>query len=404
MTGRAQKDDAGRSQRENFKLLQERLDLSSRVASLESMNDGLREELEQTKSSLSQERSDKQTQNQLIEMSKRSEQKHKFNAGKWQREVMKSESTIAKAESDLKSARDELEAKKVRLAALEAEAAVSERMRTDRANQEAGYGRLQSHLMELSRDAAQKQHHLQNQLHATRQFLEQLKIEYEEYSATARLEHELFRRSKQAEYQKLKEEFDQYRSNQYEANQSVLRHQHELVHALQQQFTEYRSTAESLFESEARSLDDRLKSIHDRHTTEIRLLVKSKEQQFQSMVSSKDAKIMHLIEGTDYQKVLVRHHTELAQLRDQHEIELKKTKEIVELETKRQISDLKKLVSEKMLQIDKLNSQCIHWKKLHEELIAKIAKLTEQHRIKEKSSHDTNERLGEELNQKTEYV
>jgi hypothetical protein len=107
-------------------------------------------------------------------------------------------------------------------------------------------------------------------------------------------------------------------------NQELLRHQQEIVHALQKQFAEYRATAESLFESEAKSLEDKLKALNEKHAQELRLVVRVKDAQFQSMVSSKDAKIMNLIEGTDYQKVLVRHHTEIAQLKDQHDIELKK--------------------------------------------------------------------------------
>lgn len=324
LTALTEKDELSRMQKENFRLQSERLDSNAKVASIESMNDALKEENEQMKALLASERNEKATTNQAVETARRSEQKHKFNAGRWQREVTKHEATITKLESDLKAMKEELETKKVRLSSLEAEAAVMERIRNDKAVQDAGYGRLQAHLLEVARDAAKKQHALQNSLQATRQFLEELKVEYEEFSATSRMEAELYRRTKGAEYNKLKEDFDAYRRTQYEANEELLRHNTDIVHALQRQFAEYRTTAEHLFENEARSLEDKLKSMNEKHAAEIRLLVRAKDQQFSSMVSSKDAKIMNLIEGTDYQKVLVRHHTEIAQLKDQHEIDLKK--------------------------------------------------------------------------------
>ncbi len=71
----------------------------SRVASLESMNEGLREELEQSKAALASERADKQAQNQLIEHTKRQEQKHKFNAGVFECKLLTY--TFAEAERGL---------------------------------------------------------------------------------------------------------------------------------------------------------------------------------------------------------------------------------------------------------------------------------------------------------------
>ncbi len=118
---------------------------------------------------------------------------------------------VSKYESELRAAREELERRGARLAALEAESAVWERLKTDRATQDAGVGRLHSHLLEVARDASVKQHALQNSLHATRQFLEELKVEYEQFSARTRVEQDRLRTAKHQELEALRTQFEAYR-------------------------------------------------------------------------------------------------------------------------------------------------------------------------------------------------
>jgi hypothetical protein len=80
------------------------------------------------------------------------------------------------------------------------------------------------------------------------------------------------------------------------------------------------------------------------------------------------------------------------------------TRESAENEQKRLVSDLRRALKDKDLTIDKQTTALVHWSKKWEDLLEKVRQQTEQHRIKEQSSQDTNKQLEEQLNEKTEYA
>jgi hypothetical protein len=78
------------------------------------------------------------------------------------------------------------------------------------------------------------------------------------------------------------------------------------------------------------------------------------------------------------------------------------TREAAENEQKRLVSDLRRALKDKDLTIDKQTTALVHWSKKWEDLLEKVRQQTEQHRIKEQSSQETNKQLEEQLNEKTE--
>jgi hypothetical protein len=102
---------------------------------------------------------------------------------------------------------------------------------------------LKKQILTISRDATKKTHHFQSELQATRQFLEELKMEMAAFAEQSRNEHELYRQKVNAEQTVLKSEFESYRAQQQELAREQHRDQHTLVQTLQAQFHENRTTA-----------------------------------------------------------------------------------------------------------------------------------------------------------------
>lgn len=179
--------------------------------------------------------------------------------------------------------------------------------------------------------------------------------------------------------------------------QELYREHQEIVHALRRQFHEYRATAESLFYSEARQLEDKLNAQVARYEEEIRFIVKSKDAHFNAMVTAKDAKVMNLIEGTDFQRVLVRHQMEVDAIKKQHERDAQLIREQVEHEQKKLVYQLKKQISTQQLELDKARSQMLQWEKKLEASHAALKKAKRAYAVKEESSEKHIREIQEQL-------
>jgi hypothetical protein len=263
-------------------------------------------------------------------------------------------SALQASESGL---RETLAQKQSLLGGLEDEAKLIGRQKSDAhaARRESNRGRRQ---LLLLADGANRAHGaLHSELLAQRRLLEELKREYEEHAETVRTEWNSDRKAKMDEQARLKQQLDNLKLIQFEDKQQLLREQREVVKALQTQFEEYRRTAEFLFQTEARKLEDKLRAQTDKYEEEIRYIVRAKDLHFDLMMTAKDAKILNLIEGSDLQNILVRHEQELEQTRRAHVDDLEAMRVRTEAASREAIQALHRELAGQRLAEDKLRMQ-----------------------------------------------
>eukprot|EP00743_Colponemidia_sp_Colp-15_P005988 GILK01006435.1.p1 GENE.GILK01006435.1~~GILK01006435.1.p1 ORF type:complete len:863 (-),score=257.14 GILK01006435.1:76-2664(-) len=219
--------------------------------------------------------------------------------------------------------------------------------------------RQRHQLLVVAEEANRRHNELQNLLQGNQRFLDEVKLDYEEYVQTSRLERDAIRRLQEDEYQRLKQEHDNFKKKAVEDKRQLVQEQSEVVQALQAQFEEYRSTAEFLFNSEADKLEEKLNTEMQKYEQEISYIIKVKDQQFDDMMTSKDAKIMNLIEGTDFQILLNKHEIELEQVRKSYQEKEKKLRSKLEADHKRVLAETQKQIQTQELVSEKLRNQQI---------------------------------------------
>jgi chromosome segregation ATPase len=211
---------------------------------------------------------------------------------------------LAKCESlqtELDSAQETIAERDASLAAAEHEASKVARFREEMLASERAMGVLRAQMVVAAEQASRKQNELQNALQAARQFLDELRAEYEDYADTTKAEFELYKASKAHEIRQLRMEFDRFKTAQFEDNRQLLVEQQSITHALQTQYEEYRKSVEQIYVVESAKLEDKLHSQMNKYEAEIRFIIKCKDAAYLDMVANKDAKIMNLIEGANMQ-------------------------------------------------------------------------------------------------------
>ena len=248
-------------------------------------------------------------------------------------------------------------------------------------------------------ESTKQQHELQNSLQSTRQLLEEVKLEYEEFSERMTLEAEVHRHSSKKRYAALVEEYENYKLRGMEVTQGLLREQQEIVRALQAQFKEYRSTAESMFYDEAVKLEQRLISQSMKHEQQIAAILKRKDREYAMMLTAKDAKIMNLIEGTDLQRILVKHDIEVEQMRKQHEKNVKMAVELAQSDQRRQIEEMKMRLSDQETAIEKATTAVEDWKKKLVDNESRLRRQKEESMEQERMHLHTIDQMKQQLQQ-----
>jgi hypothetical protein len=263
---------------------------------------------------------------------------------------------------------------------------------------------LSAQLLRNGKIASTQQNDLQNRLQSTRQFLEELKLEYEEFSSVKKLELDQSKVHAEKQYTRLKREHDDFKHRSSEEMLQAHREQEDVVRALQNHFHEYRGVVETLFYTEAGTLERKVEEQTMRYEQEIKFIIKAKDQHFNQMITSKDAKIMNLIEGTDLQKVLIKHQLDIEHLKLHHAKDLEMVKELALAEQQKLVYSLKKEIQEKDNEIDKLMNQVLQWDKKLASTLALNTKLRKQQKMQNEANQKIIKETQEQLNKTYQRV
>lgn len=367
-------------------LQHEKNELQGKVHSAEANNEALLEELNTFRMTVEAQREDSAEKENLLQRLHTELDRVSQQNTQYQRDVLTNENKYQASREKNEALTDRLQEMESRMAAMESESKRLDQLKQDKKDADARASKFREQLIVVSRESAKLQHQQQNNLQGTRQFLEELKIEYQEFTEVTNMNHEMYKETKTREHNTLKEEYERFKMKNYEQMQELHREQQEIVHSLQAQFQEYRSTAETLFYNEARQLEEKLNQQQQKYEQEIRYIVKAKDQHFEQMITSKDAKIMNLVEGTDFQKMLVKHQMEMEHIKKQHQRDLEMTREMSEAQQKKVVYNLKKEISAKGLEIDKYHTQILNWEKKLEATLGLLKKQRKQHALKEENS------------------
>lgn len=284
-----------------------------------------------------------------------------------------SNTLVEKLSATITGYEQKLESYETRMLSMEAEFKHLKTLQQEKLDLELLVEKLRALLLQTSKDASRKNQELLNSLQAARQFLEELKAEYESYAVNTRVEHDLYKRSKGKELQQLQEKLDQLKLNHYESSQEIHREQIEIIENLQANYLEYRLMVENLFYTEAKALEEKLAQQQLKYETEIKYILRIKDAHFHTMITSKDAKIMNLIEGTDFSRILMKHQMELEGLKKKHERDVEAVREQAGQENKKLVLDLKRDIISRQTEIDKYHTQILTWEKKLEQTLGQSA-------------------------------
>ena len=281
-----------------------------------------------------------------------------------------------------------LETLTARNAGLEANQKTLEDLQADKTELEGLVDKLREVLLQTNVDANAKVQDLLNKLSATRQFLEELKNEYESFASCARLESEAYAAAKSLQVSTLMEQLDTLKLSAYESARDMHQDQVAVIEALQSSYGEYRSMVEALFMQEARALEDKLASQGRAFDAELRHILQTKEAQFHAMCTAKDAKILNLIEGTDFSRVLLAHQNEVEQLLRDKEQAVDLAREQALQESKKSLAALRKDVIDKTVEIDKYHTQILTWEHKLDQTLGLLKKQKKIHQLKEEAAEN----------------
>lgn len=254
-------------------------------------------------------------------------------------------------------------------------------------------------MLEQVRKEAILQQQAQGQLQEVRTFLEELKLEYQQFGDSTRVEKENMLKQHQRHEQMMKADFEKKEARYQRAMESNYANHMEIVKTLQDQFQQYREVAENLFLQEASKLETTLADHTRKHEGELQYIIKLNERRFGAMVTAKDAKIMNLIEGTDFQKLLVRQEMEVNQLNMRHAQDLRLVKEKAETEAQAQVYQLNKEISRKNMEIEKYQNQVQTWESKQRELMQLLKKQKRQTQLEAESARKDAELVQEQLDE-----
>ncbi len=144
-------------------------------------------------------------------------------AAKYQQQAEQAEEGTAAAKDAAAKFDEKLLIATTKLKYMETESKLWTQLKNDKIDGEALLERMRAQLMQVTREATKKQHELQNDLQSTRQFLEELKLEYAQYSEKTNTEFAAYQRAKTHEYNKLKEEFEAFKTRSEENTQVCAR-------------------------------------------------------------------------------------------------------------------------------------------------------------------------------------
>jgi len=305
-----------------------------------------------------------------------------------QQQLVESEQLRNKSNADLIAALQTVEDQKKQLEEWKVAATKLEGMQKDLDKTNRTNEILRNQLLNAGVEATKEQNRLQGELQSSRSFVEELKMEFEEYSEMCRVEFDRYKRSKHLEYQRLSEEFEVFKTKTQELNQTSHRELQDVVHTLQAQFSSYRSTAEQLFLKEAVAFEEKLKEQQEKYEKEMRFVVKSKDMHYNSMVTTKDAKIMNLLEGTDLQNVLINHQLELEVIAKQHTRDMEMVRQIAENEARRQVMQLRRQIHTLQQDAEQSKHQILGWQKKLNSTLEILAKQKASFQLTEEANAD----------------
>lgn len=140
-------------------------------------------------------------------------------AAKYQQQAEVAEEGTAAAKDAAAKLDEKLLIATTKLKFMETESKLWTQLKNEKLDGEALLERMRAQLLQVTREATKKQHELQNDLQGTRQLLEELKLEYAQYSEKTNTEFAAYQRAKTHEYNKLKDEFEAFKTRSEENTQ-----------------------------------------------------------------------------------------------------------------------------------------------------------------------------------------
>ncbi|ORX56126.1 hypothetical protein BCR36DRAFT_410156 [Piromyces finnis] len=211
-------------------------------------------------------------------------------------------------------------------------------------------------ILEISNSSNLKFNNQQIQLQGVEALIESVRLEYEEFIETTKLENESYNRSQREEFDLLRNKFIQYKQEQNQKQRDSYWEFQSLLYSMQTQFEEYRATSEFMFNSEIAKMEDELTSLTLRYEQEILYIAQAKDRFYSDMMVTKDAKIMNLVEGSDLKEVIKHHELEIENIRREHACEIERIKSEQENEQSNVISLLQRQNSALESKCEKLST------------------------------------------------
>jgi hypothetical protein len=262
----------------------------------------------------------------------------------------------------------------------------------------------QAALLSSANSHARQVQALQNELQAARQFIEELKSEFESFAIEWRTQAEQSRIESQRQVDRLRDSLAQQLEKSQVESISMASEQTQILAALQEQFDHYRSTAEQIFQNEANSLKLKLERQQTKFEEEIRLLNRTKEEEMSKLILSKDAKILALIEGTEMQKILLRHQTEMEILQKSHQTQLESVRMEAKNEQRAVIEQLKKDLEGKQMEIERFHAAIGQWEVKLDQTVGLLKKQKRLHLLKEEQNEKSQKELLNQLKEAHEKI
>ncbi|OUM66641.1 hypothetical protein PIROE2DRAFT_6057, partial [Piromyces sp. E2] len=186
--------------------------------------------------------------------------------------------------------------------------------------------KFKDQILEISNSSNLKFNNQQIQLQGVETLVESIRLEYEEFIETTKLENESYNKSQKEEFDLLRNKFMQYKQEQNQKQRDSYWEFQSLLYSMQSQFEEYRATSEFMFNSEIAKMEDELTSLTLRYEQEILYIAQAKDRFYSDMMVTKDAKIMNLVEGSDLKEVIKHHELEIENIRREHACEIERIK------------------------------------------------------------------------------
>ena len=266
-------------------------------------------------------------------------------ASKYEREARDLKVELKQIEAREAQLKKTLDAKADMLGHLEIEAKLLGKHKAEMENARRTTNRLRKQLALVTEDTNADLHDAQNAIHAKEILLDQFKLGYDDHIETSKLEWESERDALASRLSSIKIEYEDYKTMQHEDKQQSIREQTSIIKTMQKHFNDYRETAEYLFATEAKTLQDRLQAQMTQYEQEIQYIIQTKDMHFDEMMKAKDAKIMNLIEGTDFQQLLVKHELDIEQLKRAHADDIDKVRIATEAQMRSAMSDLEENIA-----------------------------------------------------------